>query len=223
MSFSIQQGEIHGLIGPNGAGKTTLFNVTCGVYKPQKGGLWFRDKPLPVKPHLVSKIGIGRTFQLVKPFQQMTTLQNIAVAVAAGKRNVKRLKEATEKAAEILEFTELKGKEYMPAGKLNLADRKRLEIGRALGTEPELLLLDEVAAGLSPFEAEKAMYLINRIRGRGITIFVIEHVMKVIMNLSDRITVLNFGTKIAEGKPEQVANNPRVIEAYLGEKDDSFS
>ncbi|RMG74495.1 MAG: ABC transporter ATP-binding protein [Nitrospirae bacterium] len=215
VSFSVNKGEIVALIGPNGAGKTTLFNVINGFYKPSQGDILFKGKSIAgLKPHRICRLGIARTFQVVKPLQRMTVLDNV---VASAFLRTSSRKEAEERAIEILHFTELYDDRDKVSKGLPLGKRKRLEIARALATGPELLLLDESFAGLNPTELNKSIEIVKKIRDSGITILIIEHHMKVIMAISDRIVVLNYGEKIAEGTPEEIANNPLVIEAYLGE------
>jgi len=205
VSFHVNQGEIVGLIGPNGAGKTTLFNVINGFYKPSGGNVFFRDEKISgLKPHKVCKKGIARTFQVVKPLQRLTVLDN--VIASAFLKSATREK-AQENAIEILKFTNLYNDRSLISRGLPLGKRKRLEIARALATEPRLLLLDE----------NDSIEIVRKIREKGITILIIEHHMKVIMSISDRIVVLNYGEKIAEGNPSEIGSNNQVIEAYLGE------
>lgn len=215
VSFDVQPGEIIGLLGPNGAGKTTLFNVISGFYAPTNGTILFKGQDISGKPpYTLADRGIGRTFQVVKPFAGLTVLENIIIASFL--RYPKR-KEAEQQAWKILENTGLADRADVSAASLTLAGRKRLEIGKALALEPTFLLLDEVVAGLNPTEADKTVELILELKKQGMTILVVEHIMRVIMNISDRLVVLNFGEKIAEGTAAEVARNPLVIEAYLGE------
>jgi len=215
VSFEVNKGDIVGLIGPNGAGKTTLFNVVNGFYKPSKGEVFFRDRTISgLKPHQICQQGIARTFQVVKPLQRMSVFDN--VLASAFLRTASRV-EAAELALDILQFTGLSEERNTISRGLPLGMRKRLEIARALATQPELLLLDESFAGLNPTELNESIQIIRKIREKGITIMIIEHHMKVIMSLSDRIVVLNYGEKIAEGTPQEIRHNPLVVEAYLGE------
>ena len=215
VSFEVNKGDIVGLIGPNGAGKTTLFNVVNGFYKPSKGEVFFRDRTISgLKPHQICQQGIARTFQVVKPLQRMSVFDN--VLASAFLRTASRV-EAAELALDILQVTGLSEERNTISRGLPLGMRKRLEIARALATQPELLLLDESFAGLNPTELNESIQIIRKIREKGITIMIIEHHMKVIMSLSDRIVVLNYGEKIAEGTPQEIRHNPLVVEAYLGE------
>ena len=216
VSFEVKEGEILGLIGPNGAGKTTMFNVVNGFYKPTKGEVFFKDKKISgLKPHHICKLGIARTFQVVKPLQRMSVLDNV---IASAFLRVKSRAQAEEIALETIKFTGLYDDREVISKGLPLGKRKKLEIARALATQPEMLLLDESFAGLNPHELDESIEIIKKIRARGITIMIIEHHMKVIMSISDRIVVLNYGEKIAEGTPLEIANNPLVVEAYLGEE-----
>ena len=220
VDFNIDEGEILGLIGPNGAGKTTLFNVVSGVYRPDRGTVRLKGENITgLEPYQVCRRGMGRTFQIPKPFRSLSVLENVAAGVAFGKQGLKEIGRGKERAREILQFVGLSEKEsYVPAG-LTVADLKRLELARALATGPDLLLLDEVVAGLNPSETTDAVELIGRIRKElGLTIFMIEHVMKAVMSISDRIMVLQYGEKIAEGTPQEIAENSKVVDAYLGEK-----
>jgi branched-chain amino acid transport system ATP-binding protein len=220
LNFHIEQGEILGLIGPNGAGKTTLFNVITGVYRPDAGVIKFKGKSITgAKPHRICKKGISRTFQIPRPFHNMPVLDNVTAAMLFGKKSKVSMDDARQKATDVLKFVGLSGKEgFLPKG-LTGVDLKRLETARAVATEPEILLLDEVMAGLNPTETLETMELIKKVRNDlGITVFMIEHVMKAIMNISDRVMVLHHGEKISEGAPKEVANDRTVIEAYLGER-----
>ncbi|GAK60511.1 ABC transporter, ATP-binding protein [Candidatus Vecturithrix granuli] len=216
-SLTLEQGDIVGLIGPNGAGKTTIFNVITGVYPADSGKILFQNEDIKtLKPYNICLKGIGRTFQIVKPFLNRTILYNVMVGAFS---RVRTKEEAEQEAIKTLEFTNLLPKKDVLAKNLTLPDRKRLEIARALATKPQLLLLDEVMAGLNPTEIDEAITLVRKMRAeKKISILIIEHVMQVIMSLSDRIIVLHHGEKIAEGTPEEVASNKQVIEAYLGEE-----
>ncbi len=214
VSLSISPGEILGLIGPNGAGKTTLFNLVTGFLKPDSGEILFNGRMLMgLKSHQICKLGITRTFQIVKPFAHLSTIENVAV----GSFNVsKNIREVEKKSWEVLNFVGLKRKALDPADSLTLPDRKRLELARALATAPQLLLLDEVMAGLNPTEQQEITQLVLKIRESGTTIFIIEHHMRVIMELSDRVVVIHHGKVIADNSPKIVSEDPTVIEAYLG-------
>ncbi|MFB3817403.1 MAG: ABC transporter ATP-binding protein [Candidatus Methylomirabilales bacterium] len=215
VSFELSAGEILGLIGPNGAGKTTVFNAVSGYTPPTRGRITFRGQDVTRRPpYALAAMGLGRTFQIVKPFAGLTVLENIVVASYL--RHPKQA-DATAKAWEVLRFTGLTDRARQAAAGLTLAGRKRLEIGKALALEPKLLLLDEVVAGLNPTEADQTVQLILKIRDAGVTILIVEHIMRVIMRISTRILVLNYGRMIAQGTPEAVARNPEVVQAYLGE------
>jgi branched-chain amino acid transport system ATP-binding protein len=215
VSFDLHQGQILGLIGPNGAGKTTVFNVVSGYYPPTRGRVEFLGRDITGRPpYVLAELGIGRTFQIVKPFAGLSVLEN--VTVAAYLRHPKQ-DDAVAKAWEVLTFIGLAERAHLPAAGLTLAGRKRLEIGKALALEPKLLLLDEVVAGLNPTESDQTVALILKIRDAGLTILIVEHIMRVIMKICDQVAVLNFGRMLAQGRPQEVAQNPEVIEAYLGE------
>ncbi len=216
LSFAIEPGEILGLIGPNGAGKSTAFNCIAGVFPPSAGTITFDGKNVNGhRPWDLCKMGLARTFQIVKPFASQTVLYNVTVG---GFAHCERRAEAEEKAMEVLEFLNFTNKKDVLAGNLTIADRKRLEIARALATGPKLLLLDEVMAGLRPSEVDEVVAILKKLRDSGTTILVIEHIMRAIMALSDRIVVIHFGKKIAEGTPEAVASDENVIKAYLGDE-----
>ncbi|MDR3349977.1 MAG: ABC transporter ATP-binding protein [Acidaminococcales bacterium] len=216
ISIEILQGEIVGIIGPNGAGKSTFFATVSGFYKPDGGAIIFRDEEIGGKPpETICQLGIARTFQIVRPLGLLSVLDNILVGAFLRDKNRKT---AREKAEAIMEFTGLKNLRDKLSNSLTIADKKRLELARAIATQPELLMLDEVMAGLTPKETQEAVELIKKINRAGITLLVVEHVMEVVMPISHRIMVLDGGKKIAEGTPEEVANNEDVIKAYLGEK-----
>jgi branched-chain amino acid transport system ATP-binding protein len=218
VSFHVDQGEIVGLIGPNGAGKTTLFNLISGALVPKSGIIRFKGQNITgLKPHRICKMGVGRTFQSVKVFPNMTVLENVLLGFLFGRANSMSPAEAVREANKVLEFVGLSAVKAIPAKDLTLANQKRVEVARALATNPELLLLDELMAGLNPTEVAQAMELVTRIREQGVTIFMIEHVMKAIMSICDRIMVLHHGEKIAEGTPQEIATSRTVVEVYLGE------
>jgi len=218
VDFHVNQGEIVGLIGPNGAGKTTLFNLVSGALVPDSGAMRLKGKNITGwKPHQICREGVARTFQSVKVFANMLVLDNVLLASLFRKSNRTSSADAGKEAAELLDFVGLSAVRAMPARELTLVNQKRLEVARALATRPELLLLDELMAGLNTTEVAQSMELVKRIRDKGITIFMVEHVMKAIMGVCDRIMVLHHGEKIAEGTPEEIATNKTVIEVYLGE------
>jgi branched-chain amino acid transport system ATP-binding protein len=223
ISFEMRGGEILGLMGANGAGKTTLFSLIAGNVAPSAGEIWFDDRRIDgLGPHQVNRLGIARTFQIVRPFASMTVLENVSVGALYGRGRTLSQQRARQQCLQILEEVGLADRADMLASALTLAGRKRLEVARALATEPRLLLLDEVLAGLNATEARDALDLLRRLReSRSLSIIVIEHVMKALMQLSDRIVVLHDGQKVMEGLPAEVANDPRVIKAYLGEKRDA--
>lgn len=220
VGFEVQEGEIMGLIGPNGAGKTTLLNLISGVFPLSDGEIFFKGERISgMAPHRIAHKGIARTYQIVKPFPGMTVRENVAVGAMYGRTgDDKATGKAMDRADEILDFVGLSSKRTAAVDELTISDRKRIELGRALAMQPEVLLLDEVMAGLNHSEIEKIMALVRRINESGVTILVIEHVMKAIMGLCSRILVLHHGQRIALGSPDDIADDEEVIKAYLGER-----
>jgi branched-chain amino acid transport system ATP-binding protein len=223
ISFEMRSEEILGLMGANGAGKTTLFSLIAGNVTPSAGEIWFDGRRIDgMSPHQINRLGIARTFQIVRPFATMSVIENVTVGALYGRGRLMSQRQARAKSLEILDEVGLSDRADLPASALTLAGRKRLEVARALATEPRLILLDEVLAGLNATEARDALDLLRRLRdSRSLSIVVIEHVMKALMQLSDRILVLHDGQKVMEGLPAEVANDPRVIKAYLGERRDA--
>jgi branched-chain amino acid transport system ATP-binding protein len=218
VSFTVDEGMIFGLIGPNGSGKTTLFNLITGFLKPNTGKIRFQGRDITgVAPYHICRAGIGRTFQLNKPFSSMTVLENVMVGRIYGNEPARSLRQARAESEEFLELTSLDKKRLVIAGALGIVDRKRLEVARALATKPKMLFLDEVMAGLNLREIEDVMQLLKRLRDSGVTLMVVEHVMKAVLGISDHVMVLSAGQKIAEGKPKEIVHHKQVIEAYLGE------
>jgi branched-chain amino acid transport system ATP-binding protein len=224
VTFYVDEGEIVGLIGPNGAGKTTLFNLISAAFEPNRGEIRFKGKRINgMKPYKICRLGIARTFQTVKVFSSITVIENVRVGSLFGSAGRIPSADINRKVAELIEFMGLSDVAYTPARDLTLAHQKRLEVARALATQPSLLLLDEIMAGLNQTELIEAMELVKKIRDSGITVVIVEHVMKAIMNICDRIIVLHHGAKIAEGTPQEVANSKTVIEVYLGETSNAGS
>lgn len=215
-TMTVQERQIFGIIGPNGAGKSTLFNQISGYLRPDSGKIKFRGKDITgLPPHTLCKEGVGRTFQIVKPFGSKSVLYNVAVGAFA--RTAHR-HEALERAEQVVNQVGLGKRKHVLAKNLTIVDRKRLELARAVATQPNLLLLDEILAGLTPSEVDEAVHLIRDIRASGVTIIMIEHVMRAVMALCEQVIVINYGEKIAEGTAEQVTQNPEVISAYLGDE-----
>ncbi len=215
VSFAVEQGQIFGLIGPNGSGKTTIFNLINAFHPLTSGEIYFEGSQVSgLKTHEICRKGIARTFQVVKPLKRMTVLENVLASAFLHSRTKA---EAQERALKTIDFCSLGSLRDKLAGSLPIASRKRLEITRALATQPKLLLLDETAAGLNPIERDEAIDLIKKIRDSGVTIIIVEHIMKVVMTISDRILAINHGAVMAEGSPQEVASHREVIAAYLGE------
>jgi branched-chain amino acid transport system ATP-binding protein len=217
LDFEVDENEIVGLIGPNGSGKTTLFNAIMGSFKCDQGSILFRSQDITgLKPHQVCENGIARTFQLTKPFTRMSCLENVMVGRSFGKDPARGIKEARREAGDVLKFAGLEEKQQVPASGLNLIERKRLELARALANRPQLLLLDEIMGGLNPTEIKMALGLIRQIHRSGVTLVIVEHVVKALLGISERVVVLDAGKKIAEGPPEEIVQNQDVIKAYFG-------
>ncbi len=218
LDLSIDEGEVVGLIGPNGSGKTTSFNLISGFLKPDKGEVLYNGEDITgLKPHKICQRGIARTFQLTKPFAELTALQNVMVGMMYGDGKIRNVAKAEVECEKVLEFVGLGDRGKSLVASFGIVDRKRLEIARALATRPRVLLLDEVMSGLTSTEMEEALKLVKAINDSGVTLVVVEHVMKAILDLSTKLVVLNYGEKIAEGAPQEVVRNQNVIDAYLGE------
>jgi branched-chain amino acid transport system ATP-binding protein len=216
IDFSVEEGEIVSVIGPNGAGKTTLFNCITGFYRPSSGKVTLYGRDISrLKADKICRLGIARTFQIVQVISDMTVIENVTTGALL---RYSRIKPAMEKAEEVLSFTGLVGKKDFLGTELTIADKKRLEVSMALATQPKILMLDESMAGLTVVELRQIMELIKKIRQDGMTVVIVEHVMEAVMEISDRVIVLNSGKKIMEGTPKEVVSNPEVIQAYLGEK-----
>lgn len=216
LDFKVEEGEIVGLIGPNGAGKTTFYNLITGFLKPSNGDISFEGKNIRgMRPHRITRLGIARTFQIVRPFGELSVLDNVAVAALNRQKGVKKAK---QRAAEVLQFLDMQDIQDVEARTLTIGLRKRLELARAVATSPKLLLIDEVMNGLNGTEVREMVTFIEKIHNSGITILLIEHLMSVIMSISHRIVVINYGEKLAEGTPEDIAKNPDVLQAYLGKE-----
>jgi len=216
VSFTVNQGEILSIIGPNGAGKSTLFNCITGFYRPDAGKVLFRGKDITTaSAHKICKLGIARTFQIVQVISDMTVLENVMTGTFLHTYDRKKVR---EKSVEILRFAGLHEKRDFLGTDITIADKKRLEVAMALGTEPTLLMLDEAMAGLTPVELREMIGLLRKVRDNDVTLIIVEHVMEAVMELSDRVVVINSGRKIVEGTPKDVVRNPEVIQAYLGDR-----
>jgi branched-chain amino acid transport system ATP-binding protein len=217
VSFSLGEGEILGMIGPNGAGKTTLFNCIIGVHRPSSGGVLFYGKDVTgLRPHKICRLGLAKTSQIMEPFRAMTVFENVMVgALHGGQMSMSEARRTTQ---EVIDFLGLADQQHKASSSISVPARRRLELARALATKAKVLLLDENMAGLNPYEIDEALELLRQIRQSGKSLIVVEHIMRAVMGISDRIIVLNYGAKIAEGSPAEVVGNEQVIEAYFGRK-----
>lgn len=217
VSFVLNQGEVLGMIGPNGAGKTTLFNCIIGLHRPNAGRILFKGRDITgLRPHRICRLGLAKTSQIMEPFRAMTVFENVLVAALHGGRM--GMAQARNKTEEVIDFVGLLDQKNQLSGDISVPDRRRLELARVLATGAEVLLLDENMAGLNPYEIDEALELLRKIRSSGKSLIVVEHIMRVVMGISDRIIVLNYGAKIAEGEPHEIVKDEEVIEAYLGRK-----
>jgi branched-chain amino acid transport system ATP-binding protein len=219
LQLAVGEQEIVGIIGPNGAGKTTLFNVICGQVRPTRGAIYLHGGNITNwAPHRICHAGIARTFQIAKPFPEMSALENVGIGLRFGKLEELSYSERRDRALELLDWVGLANKVTTPAGQLTLSEQRRLEVARALATRPHVLLLDEIAAGLSPQAVKAAVDMVEKLRARGLTLLIIDHFLNLTVRVSDRIMAMDRGEKIIEGTPSEVMNHPEVISAYLGER-----